>query len=502
MKVLHGISDVPAGARGAVLAIGNFDGVHRGHQALLRAAMDEARTLGAPAGAMLFEPHPREFFQPDKPHFKITPVPRKLALLGAFGLDLAVVLRFDKALAALSPEDFIANVLVAGLGVAHVVVGYDFRFGKARAGDPELLQRAGAAHGFGVTVVAQVGQAGEVFSSSAIRAELAQGDVKGAAQMLGHWWRVPGMVIGGAKRGTGLGFPTANIALDPGTALAHGIYAVRVHLDGAVHPAAAYLGTRPTFDDGAPILEVFLLDFDGDLYGREIEVEFIDFVRADAKFSSADALKAQMDKDCAAARAILASAPPRPLRSEDSPPPVGRKGGLQNISEGVPPPLAPPHQGREYARRTMRPEDRGQRAATVARAGRRRLKMAPCCGPRPGRSTCELWSRSPEGVRCIPVPVTFRICQPKKRHSDELDQHRHARLERDPVPAQDAIFHEGRAAPARAQAAGALGQARHLPAHARKGQGPAPNSSCTTGRPTPTATSTWAPRSTRSSRTW
>ena len=166
-----------------------------------------------------------------------------------------------------------------------------------------------------MTVVAQVAEAGEVFSSGAIRAELAQGDVKGAAQMLGWWWRVSGKVTGGAKRGTGLGFPTANIALAPGTALAHGIYAVRVHLDGSRHDAAAYLGTRPTFDDGAPVLEVFLLDFDGDLYGRDIEVEFIDFIRGDRRFDGSEALQAQMARDCERAREILRQAPAEPAIS-------------------------------------------------------------------------------------------------------------------------------------------------------------------------------------------
>ena len=176
------------------------------------------------------------------------------------------------------------------LAARQVVVGYDFRFGKGRGGDPEGLRRAGEASGFGVTVIGQVAEAGEVFSSSAIRAELAQGDVKGAAQMLGWWWRVAGEVRSGAKRGTGLGFPTANIALAPGTALAHGIFAVRVHVDGSRHAGAAYLGTRPTFDDGSPVLEVFLFDFDGDLYGREIEVEFIDFIRPDRRFDGIAAL--------------------------------------------------------------------------------------------------------------------------------------------------------------------------------------------------------------------
>ena len=313
MRIVHGIDNVPASARGAALAIGNFDGVHRGHQALLKATRDEAGRLFAQTGAIVFEPHPREYFQPDKPHFRLTQLPLKLRLLERFGLDVAVVLAFDAGLAGLSAGEFIARVLVDALAARQVVVGYDFRFGKGRGGDPEGLRRAGEALGFGVTVIGQVAEAGEVFSSSAIRAELAQGDVKGAAQMLGWWWRVAGVVIGGAKRGTGLGFPTANIALAPGTALAHGIYAVRVHADGSRHAGAAYLGTRPTFDDGAPVLEVFLFDFDGDLYGREIEVEFIDFLRPDRRFDGAASLQAQMDRDCDRAREVLARAPDQPV---------------------------------------------------------------------------------------------------------------------------------------------------------------------------------------------
>jgi riboflavin kinase/FMN adenylyltransferase len=263
---------------------------------------------------MLFEPHPREFFQPEKPHFRLTPLKRKLELLDHFGLDLAVVLAFDAALAGLSAQDFIERVVAGALAARHVVIGYDFRFGKGRTGEPETMRQAGRALGFGVTVVAQVGEAGEVFSSNAIRAELAQGDVAGAAQMLGHWWRLSGKVIGGFKRGAGLGFPTANVALAPGTALAHGIYAVRVYVDEKMYAAAAYLGTRPTFDNGAPMLEAFLFGFDGDLYGREIVVEFVDFVRPDAKFASVEALKEQIAKDCARAQAILKTAPAEPLQ--------------------------------------------------------------------------------------------------------------------------------------------------------------------------------------------
>ncbi|MGE0854308.1 MAG: bifunctional riboflavin kinase/FAD synthetase [Hyphomicrobiaceae bacterium] len=312
MQVVHGYRQVPGTARGAVLAIGNFDGVHRGHRALLEATRTEGTKLGVAAGAIVFEPHPREFFQPERPHFRLTPLPLKLQLLAEFGLDLAVVLTFDRALADLQADAFIKQVLAHALGVRHVVIGDDFHFGKDRGGNSQSLCRAGAAFGFGVTVVAQVAHAGEAFSSSAVRAELAQGDVEGAAQMLGWWWRVSGRVIGGAKRGAGLGFPTANITLPPGTALGHGIYAVRVHLEEKTFSAVAYLGTRPTFDDGAAILEVFLFDFEGDLYGREIAVEFIDYIRPDRRFDNAAALQAQMDKDCASARGSLARAPARP----------------------------------------------------------------------------------------------------------------------------------------------------------------------------------------------
>jgi riboflavin kinase/FMN adenylyltransferase len=196
-------------------------------------------------------------------------------------------------------------VLVGALRVSGVVIGYDFFFGKGRGGTPDLLWRAGERLGFEVSVLAPVAEAGEVFSSSAIRLLLAQGDVADAAHMLGRNWRVAGKVIGGAKRGTGLGYPTANVPMPKGTALAHGIYAVRATVDGKSHAAAAYLGTRPTFDDGMPVLEVFLLDFEGDLYGKDIEVEFVAFVRGDRKFDTPEALKAQMDADCAKAREIL-----------------------------------------------------------------------------------------------------------------------------------------------------------------------------------------------------
>jgi riboflavin kinase / FMN adenylyltransferase len=292
-------------SRGCALAIGNFDGVHRGHQALLAMVKADAGRRGVSAGVMFFDPHPREYFQPGVPHFRLTSRAQKLRLFERCGLDVAVVLPFDAALAALSPEAFIREVLVNGIGVGHVVIGYDFNFGQARAGTPETMREAGQRLGFGVTIVQPVNDGAVAYSSSAIRAKLAAGDVAAAALALGHRWRIDGRVVGGAKRGTGLGFPTANITVPPGCGLAHGIYAARVQVGGETHLGAAYWGSRPQFDNGQPILEVFLLDYDGNLYGQDLSVEFVDFIRPDGKFEGLEALKLQMQADCAAARRVL-----------------------------------------------------------------------------------------------------------------------------------------------------------------------------------------------------
>jgi riboflavin kinase / FMN adenylyltransferase len=303
--IVDRLAAVPSAARGSVLAIGNFDGVHRGHQALLAAVRADADARRALAGVMIFDPHPREFFQPQQRHFRLTTRAQKLRLFERSGLDLAVVLPFDAALSQQSPDAFIADSLVGALGVSHVIIGYDFHFGKGRAGNPDTMRAAGQRLGFAVTVVEPVSDGVAAFSSSAIRAKLGLGDVDGAARDLGHRWRIDGRVVGGAKRGTGLGFPTANITVAPGCGLAHGIYAARVHVAGVVHAGAAYWGSRPQFDDGLPVLEVFLLDFDGNLYGRDLSVEFVDFIRPDGKFEGIEALKLQMQADCAAARRIL-----------------------------------------------------------------------------------------------------------------------------------------------------------------------------------------------------
>jgi riboflavin kinase/FMN adenylyltransferase len=306
MDIVRVWRDVPESLKGAVLAIGNFDGVHRGHQTVLREAMRIASTEGRRAGAGGFEPHPREFFSPEVPFFRLTPLPVKLELLEALGLDQTFVIPFDRELSSLSAEAFAADVVAGGFGASHVVVGHDFSFGKGRTGTTQGLAALGRTLGFGVDVVSPVGAAEGIFSSSRIREHLRAGEVREAAEQLGFWWRVRGRVGKGAGRGKGLGFPTLNLPLAPGQDVRHGIYAMRVDQGGRRYHAAGYVGTRPTFGDSAPVLEAYLLDFAGDLYGEEVEVEFIAFLRNDMTFASPEALAAQMREDCDEARAILA----------------------------------------------------------------------------------------------------------------------------------------------------------------------------------------------------
>jgi riboflavin kinase/FMN adenylyltransferase len=305
MEVVRGWTDVPRHLKGASIAIGNFDGVHLGHKAVLNNAKHYALRLGAPSGAMIFEPHPRKFFQPSKPLFQLTSLEKKLALLEAEGCSFTALLPFDRTLAELSADDFIREVLVEAYAVRHVTVGFNFYFGRGRGGNPSSLAKAGTDFGFGVTIMAPTGGEGEIYSSTRVRELLAEGDVAAAADILGRYWSVTGVVESGAGRGHGLGFPTANIRLDAGVSLRHGIYAVFAKTGDRILKGAAYLGTRPTFDAGLPVLETFLFDFDGDLYGSMVEIFFVAFVREDAKFKSADALIAQMQADCASARRML-----------------------------------------------------------------------------------------------------------------------------------------------------------------------------------------------------
>ncbi len=302
----------PAGLEGAVVAIGNFDGVHRGHQAVMARAHGLARDMGRPCAVLTFEPHPADYFAGTSHIFRLTPAPAKALALARLGtVDGMIVRTFDAGFAALDAEAFVTDVLVRRLGIAAAVVGYDFHFGKNRGGSPAYLVEAGQRHGFGVAVIDKIvadaqGDLAAV-SSTAIRKRLEAGDVEGAAVLLGRYHFVLGTVIHGEKLGRQLGFPTANIELDPSAKLAHGIYAVRVRMEGGTFDGVASYGRRPTFDNGAPLLETYLFDFSGDLYGRQIEIDLVGWIRGEEKFSSAEDLVARMKIDETEARLILLS---------------------------------------------------------------------------------------------------------------------------------------------------------------------------------------------------
>ena len=299
----------PAGLAGAVVAIGNFDGVHRGHVAVIKRAEALAARLGKPCAVVTFEPHPSDFFLGPNTIFRLTSCETKALALERLGIDGMIVLRFDAALAALPAEDFVRDVLVGRLQVAAVVAGYDFHFGKGRSGTPAFLIEAGRRYGLAVEIVERIAADArgsiEAASSTAMRVALEAGDVARAEHLLGHPYFVIGAVIHGEKRGASLGFPTANIRLDASNRLRHGVYAVEVRVGETVYSGVAKYGRRPTFDNGAPLLEVFLFDFAGDLYGKTLEVAFRGFIRGEEKFASLDALKAQIKQDEATARAML-----------------------------------------------------------------------------------------------------------------------------------------------------------------------------------------------------
>jgi riboflavin kinase/FMN adenylyltransferase len=292
-----------------VVAMGNFDGVHLGHRAVIEAALRMGRAHGKPAMAVTFEPHPRSYFSPNTPQFRLTDETAKLRLLAGTGLAGAVVMTFDKHRAETTAQDFIHHDLIERLGISGIAVGYDFHFGKGRVGSPSLLVSQAPRLGIEVDVQAHVDIAERPVSSSAIRMALTEGQIEEATAMLGGPWFVTGQVIHGQKRGRDLGYPTANIRLDKNCGLKHGIYAVRVGLGEARFEAVASFGRRPTFDNGAPLLEIFLFDFDGDLYGATLDVAFIAFIRDELKFDSIETLIRQMDDDSARARASLAAAP-------------------------------------------------------------------------------------------------------------------------------------------------------------------------------------------------
>lgn len=298
--------------RGAVAAIGNFDGVHLGHQAVIELARDEAARRAAPLGVVTFEPHPRAYFAPSAPPFRLMNAETKAHRLDKLGVDELFQLPFGRELAGLSPEAFAREVIHDGLGLSHVVVGRDFHFGKGRAGSPADLQRLGAELGFGVTLADLVAAPdGREISSTSIRAALSDGRPRDAAAMLGHWHRIDGPVEHGEKRGRALGFPTANMSIAGLHPPRFGVYAVLVDVLSGPHAGsyggAASIGVRPMFGENRPNLESFLFDFDGDLYGTHLSVGLVDYLRAEARFEGLEALQSQMAADCDKARAILAA---------------------------------------------------------------------------------------------------------------------------------------------------------------------------------------------------
>jgi riboflavin kinase/FMN adenylyltransferase len=301
----------PEGLAGAVVAIGNFDGIHRGHVAVIRRAEALARELECPCAVLTFEPHPTDFFRGPGTIFRLTPRDAKAQALERLGIDGMIVVTFNTALAGLGAEEFVSEILVRRLRVRAVVAGYDFHFGAGRMGTPAFLRQEGERLGFRVEIVSRVPAGAEdkdeAASSTATRAALEEGDVARAAVWLGHPFVILGEVVAGNKLGRTLGFPTANIVPDPSCRLRHGIYAVRVEVEGRSFDAVASFGRRPTIDNGPALLEVFLFDFSGDLYGKKIEVAFVAWIRAEEKFASLAALTTQIAEDCERAKTILSA---------------------------------------------------------------------------------------------------------------------------------------------------------------------------------------------------
>lgn len=304
---------LPDELKGGVVAIGNFDGVHRGHRAVLDQALELAKSQGVAALVLTFEPHPRTVFRPETPVFRLTPAPLKARLLEAEGFQSVVEYPFDRTFSQRSAEDFVKSELVEWLGAGSVVTGVDFHFGRGREGGPAFLMQAGKRHGFDVTLVDSFRDEGaEVISSSRIRDCLAEGDVVGAAGLLGYRFTVEAEVIRGQQLGRTLGYPTANMALPPETELKPGIYAVRFReANGTLHDGVASFGHRPTVtDNGSALLETFVFDFSGDLYGQICSVSFFGHLRDELKFYGLEPLVVQMKQDEQEARAVLAGVSP------------------------------------------------------------------------------------------------------------------------------------------------------------------------------------------------
>jgi riboflavin kinase/FMN adenylyltransferase len=314
VKIFRHYTDIPDACKGAVVALGNFDGVHLGHQALIARARQHAEERNAPLGVIAFEPHPQEFFRPLAESFRLTPFRAKARLIAKLGVDVMFALNFDAEMSQKSAQGFVLDVLVGGLGVNCIIVGDDFRFGKGRVGDITVLSYMGEMEDFSVDVFDAVTVAdGEKISSTRIRDALKAGRPEEAAKLLGHWWAVEARVEHGDARGRTIGVPTANMRLDHCLKPAFGVYAVRATIFDedkpiGTHDGVANFGIRPMFETPTPLLETWLFDFDGDLYGKHLSVELIAYLRPEAKLDGLDALKTQIAKDAADAKTVLAAA--------------------------------------------------------------------------------------------------------------------------------------------------------------------------------------------------
>jgi riboflavin kinase/FMN adenylyltransferase len=314
MRIFRHFDDVPPASKGAVVAIGNFDGVHRGHQALIAAAKDEARAKGAPLAVLAFEPHPQEYFRPRPNSIRLTPLRMKARLLAELGVDELFALTFDATMAGRTAEQFVVEVLRDGLGAKGIVVGPDFEFGKGRGGNLETLRQMGPEAGFTVTCFEMITTGGHKISSTGIREALAAAKPEEAAALLGRHWAVEARVEHGDGRGRTFGFPTANMHLGHCFAPAFGVYAVRVTImdndrEVSRHDGVANFGIRPMYQISVPLMEAHLFDFDGDLYGKHLMVELIAYIRPEAKFEGRDALVAQIGRDARQARELLKRLP-------------------------------------------------------------------------------------------------------------------------------------------------------------------------------------------------
>ncbi|MCK5041388.1 MAG: bifunctional riboflavin kinase/FAD synthetase [Sphingomonadales bacterium] len=313
MKTRSSLISSIEGQEACVIALGNFDGFHRGHQVVIGEAGRIAKELALKLAVFTTEPHPRSYFLPDQENYRLTPLETRCHLLETFGVDIHYVLNFDDSLAATDANTFVSDVLLKSMGAKHIVVGYDYHFGKGREGNVELLKTLSKKLGFELTVINPVavgveGAAGEIYSSSLVRDVLKKGEARRAAGLLGHWWSINGVVVHGEKRGRELGYPTANVNFGQSIIPLHGIYAVRLTIEGRdkQYEGVANIGDRPTFDVEGELLEVYIFDFDEEIYGLAIEVDVVGFIRIEEKFDSIEALVIQIEDDCVVAKQILA----------------------------------------------------------------------------------------------------------------------------------------------------------------------------------------------------